>query len=86
MSPTIANYAAKIPGLSVIVELMQENEGVKDAIENDYYEELGIMANDGDVTITLQGAIIDEYSIMLMYDFDYPTPRSNHTNYDASIY
>ena len=86
VSPTIANYAAKIPGLNVIVELMQENEGVKDAIENDYYEELGIMASEGDVIITLQGAIIDEYSIMLMYDFDYLTPRSNHTNYHASIY
>lgn len=86
VSPTIASYAAKIPGLNVIVELMQENEGVKDAIENDYYEELGIMASEGDVTITLQGAIIDEYSIMLMYDFDYPKPRKNHNNYRTSIY
>ncbi|MGM9945396.1 MAG: DUF4179 domain-containing protein [Lysinibacillus sp.] len=86
VSPTIAGYAAKIPGLSVIVELMQENEGVKDAIENDYYEELGIIASNGDVTITLQGAIIDEYDIMLLYDFDYPKPRSNHTNYRARIY
>lgn len=43
VSPTIASYAAKIPGLSVIVELVQENEGIKDAIANEYYEELGIL-------------------------------------------
>ncbi|MER2000339.1 MAG: DUF4179 domain-containing protein [Lysinibacillus sp.] len=86
VSPTIANYAAKIPGLNVIVELMHENEGIKDAIENDYYEELGILKSAGDVTITLQGAIIDEYGVILMYDFDYLKPRSNHHNYDIRIY
>lgn len=75
VSPTIANYAAKIPGLSVIVELVQENEGIKDAIANEYYEELGILVQDKDVTITVQGAIIDEYGVMLMYDFDYPKEK-----------
>lgn len=86
VSPTIANYAAKIPGLSVIVELVQENEGIKDAIDNDYYEELGILKQQKDLTITLHGAIIDEYGIMLMYDFDYPTAKSNHMNYEFRIY
>ncbi|MEK4386310.1 DUF4179 domain-containing protein [Solibacillus sp. FSL W7-1464] len=86
VSPTIASYAAKIPGLSVIVELVQENEGIKDAIANEYYEELGILVQDKDVTITLQGAIIDEYGVMLMYDFDYPTKKSNHHNYTVNIY
>ncbi|MGE7981450.1 DUF4179 domain-containing protein [Solibacillus sp. NPDC093137] len=86
VSPTIASYAAKIPGLSVIVELIQENEGIKDAIANEYYEELGILVQDKDVTITLQGAIIDEYGIMLMYDFDYPSEKSDHHNYSVNIY
>jgi len=86
VSPTIASYAAKIPGLSVIVELVQENEGIKDAIANEYYEELGILVQGKDVTITLQGAIIDEYGIMLMYDFDYPTKKSDHHNYYVNIY
>lgn len=75
VSPTIASYAAKIPGLSVIVELVQENEGIKDAIANEYYEELGILVQDKDVTITVQGAIVDEYGVMLMYDFDYPKEK-----------
>ena len=86
VSPTIASYAAKIPGLSVIVELVQENEGIKDAIDNEYYEELGILVQDKDVTITMQGAIIDEYGIMLMYDFDYPTKKSDHHNYSVKLY
>ena len=86
VSPTIASYAAKIPGLSVIVELVQENEGIKDAIDNEYYEEFGILVQDKDVTVTLQGAIIDEYGIMLMYDFDYPTEKTDHHNYDVRIY
>lgn len=86
VSPTIASYAAKIPGLSVVVELMQENEGIKDAIDHEYYEELGILVQNKDVTITLQGAIIDEYGILLMYDFDYPTEKSDHHNYFVNIY
>lgn len=86
VSPTIASYAAKIPGLSVIVELIQENEGIKDAIDNEYYEELGILEQGKDVTITLQGAIIDEYGIMLMYDFDFLTAKSDHNNYLVEIY
>lgn len=86
VSPTIASYAAKIPGLSVIVELMQENEGIKDAIDHEYYEELGILVQNKDITITLQGAIIDEYGILLMYDFDYPTEKSDHHNYFVKLY
>lgn len=86
VSPTIASYAAKIPGLSVIVELVLENEGIKDAITNEYYEELGILVQNKEVTITLQGAIIDEYGIMLLYDFDYPTEKSDHHNYSVNIY
>lgn len=86
VSPTIASYAEKIPGLSVIVELVRENEGIKDAIANEYFEELGILVQDKDVTITLQGAIIDEYGIMLMYDFDYPTEKKDHHNYFVNIY
>lgn len=86
VSPTIANYAAKIPGLSVIVELMQDNEGIKDAIEHEYYEEIGIVQTIGEMMVTLQGAMIDEYSVMLMYDFDLPKPRANHHFYSARIY
>ena len=45
VSPTIASYAAKIPGLSVIVELVQENEGIKDAIDNDLYNVVPFINN-----------------------------------------
>lgn len=86
VSPTIASYAAKIPGLSVIVELVQENEGIKDIIDNEYYEELGILKQEKDLTVTLHGAIIDEYGVMLMYDFDYLTAKSDHMNYEFRIY
>lgn len=86
ISPTIASYAGKIPGLGVIVELVQENKGIDDAINHNYYEELGIMQQQGDVTVTLHGAIIDEYGIMLMYDFDYLMGKLDHNNYKVEIY
>ena len=68
VSPTVASYAAKIPGLQIIVELIQENEGIKDAIDHEYYEEIGVMASKNGYTITLQGAIVDSYGMMLAYE------------------
>ncbi len=68
VSPTFASYVAKIPGLNIIVELIQENEGIKDAIDHEYYEEIGVMESKNGYTITLQGAIVDSYGMMLAYE------------------
>ena len=40
VSPTIASYAAKIPGFEAIVTAIRIDKGIKDIVDNDYYEEL----------------------------------------------
>ena len=85
-SPTFASFAAKIPGLSALVELIQDNEGIIDALENDYYEELGLIQSKDGKTVTLHGAIIDEYNVFLNYDFDFTRKVANHNAYDIEIF
>ena len=68
VSPTVASYVGKIPGLQIIVELIQENEGIKDAVDHEYYEEIGVLESKNGYTITLQGAIVDSYGMMLAYE------------------
>jgi hypothetical protein len=85
-SPTFASFAAKIPGLSALVELIQDNEGIIDALENDYYEELGLIQSKDGKTVTLHGAIIDEYNVFLNYDFDFTRKVANHNAYDLEIF
>ena len=84
-SPTFASFAAKIPGLSTLVELIQDNEGIQDAIDNNYYEELGLMQSKDEKTVTLHGAIIDEYNVFLNYDFDFTQKVANHNQYNIEI-
>ena len=84
-SPTFASFAAKIPGLSTLVELIQDNKGIQDAIDNNYYEELGLMQSKDGKTVTLHGAIIDEYNVFLNYDFDFTQKVANHNQYNIEI-
>ena len=85
-SHTFASFAAKIPGLSALVELIQDNEGIIDALENDYFEELGLSQSKDGKTVTLHGAIIDEYNVFLNYDFDFTHKVANHNAYDIEIF
>lgn len=84
-SPTFASFASKIPGLSVLVELIEDNKGIQDAIENDYYEEIGLIESKDGKTVTLHGAIIDEYNVLLKYDFDFTHKVANHNAYNIEI-
>lgn len=85
-SPTFASFATKIPGLSALVELIQDNKGIQDAIENDYYEEIGLIQSKNGKTVTLHGAIIDEYNVFLNYEFDFTRKVANHNAYDIEIF
>ncbi|MFJ7406990.1 MULTISPECIES: DUF4179 domain-containing protein [unclassified Lysinibacillus] len=72
VSPTIANYVAKIPGLDAIVTAVVRDKGIKDIVDNHYYEEINVTQNKDGLSLTLQGVIADYSGFVLYYDADAP--------------
>jgi hypothetical protein len=86
VSPTIAGFAAKIPGLAPVVQIINDNKGFEDAIAHDYYEEIGAIATKDGITVTINGVIIDEYNAFVSYDLDYVQPTEDHDRYNVRLF
>ncbi|WP_413303342.1 DUF4179 domain-containing protein [Bacillus sp. 1P10SD] len=67
LSPAFANYITVIPGMEKLVELIRNDKGKMLAVENDYYEKLGVSQEKNGMTFTIDGAITDENGLVLFY-------------------
>ncbi len=72
VSPAFASAIAKIPGFAPLVEMITYDKGVKDILQNSYYEGLGLSQTKNDLSFTLQGVIADETGMILPYTFSAP--------------
>jgi len=72
VSPTIANYVSKIPVLEAIVSAVVRDKGIKDIVDNHYYEEVNVTQHKEGLSLTLQGVIADYSGFVLYYDADAP--------------
>src|SRR4051794_17602472 len=70
VSPVFAQAVAKIPGFASIVDMIAFDKGIGDIVENNYYEELGIIATQGDYTLTLQGVVADHSGMIISYKIE----------------
>ncbi|MEX3743803.1 DUF4179 domain-containing protein [Lysinibacillus xylanilyticus] len=70
VSPTIAGHVAKIPGFEEIVLAVVRDKGIKDVVDNDYYEEINVTQSKNGLSLTLQGVIADNTGLVLYYDAD----------------
>jgi len=70
VSPTIASHVAKIPGFQAIVSAVVRDKGIKDIVDNDYYEEINETQSKNGLSLTLQGVIADNTGLVLYYDAD----------------
>ncbi|WP_431807411.1 DUF4179 domain-containing protein [Lysinibacillus sphaericus] len=70
VSPTVASYIAKIPGLDAIVSAVVRDKGIKDIVEHKYYEEINKTQTKDGLSLTLQGVIADQSGFVLYYDAD----------------
>lgn len=70
VSPTIASHVAKIPGFQAIVSAVVRDKGIKDVVDNDYYEEINVTQSKSGLSLTLQGVIADNTGLVLYYDAD----------------
>ncbi|MGG2073412.1 DUF4179 domain-containing protein [Lysinibacillus irui] len=72
VSPALANSLAKIPIFAPIVHMINDDKGVQDIVNNQYYEELGVSQSKNELTFTLQGVIADETGMILPYTLTAP--------------
>ncbi|MER2109215.1 MAG: DUF4179 domain-containing protein [Solibacillus sp.] len=70
VSPTIASHVAKIPGFHALVSAIAIDDGIKDIVDNEYYEEINVMKSKNGLSLTLQGVIADYSGFVLFYDAD----------------
>lgn len=79
VSPAFANYIAEIPGMEKIVELIRHDKGMMTAIENDYYQELGVSVEKNGLEVVIDGAIADENGLILFYTLNTDEKQKNIT-------
>lgn len=87
VSPVFAQAVAKIPGFVSIVHMIATyDKGISDIVENNYYEELGIVVTEGDYTLTLQGVVADHSGMSVFYRLESPSDLSkwNITSIEVS--
>jgi hypothetical protein len=70
LSPVFASYVAVIPGMEMIIELIRGDKGRMTAIENDYYQEIGVSQEKNGLEISIDGAIADENGLVLFYSIE----------------
>ncbi|MBB4824149.1 hypothetical protein HNO89_001371 [Sporosarcina luteola] len=70
VSPTFASYVAKIPGFHALVSAISSDAGIKDIVDNQYYEEINVTESKNGLSLTLQGAIADHTGLVLFYGAD----------------
>lgn len=67
LSPAFADYITVIPGMEKIVDLIRNDKGKLLAIENDYYQKIGVSQEKHGLKVTIDGAIEDENGLVLFY-------------------
>ncbi|MFC7365588.1 MULTISPECIES: DUF4179 domain-containing protein [Bhargavaea] len=73
ISPAFAHAVSSLPGMSMIVEMIQYDKGLRAIIDNEYYEEIHSTDSDGTVTVTLNGVIVDQSGMVISYTVDSTT-------------
>ena len=80
ISPTFAHAVSSIPGLEKIVAMIHYDKGLTAAIENDYFTEINASQTKGNLTLIIDGVILDESGMNVFY-----TAKSDDTLKSAQI-
>ena len=70
ISPAFADYISVIPGMEKLVDLIRDDKGKMLAVENDYYEKIGVFQEKNGIKFTIDGAIADENGLILFYSIN----------------
>lgn len=67
VSPAIAYAVAQIPGLKPFVEMIASDKGMKDIINNEYFERMNESQTINGKTLTITGVVADESGMIISY-------------------
>lgn len=70
VSPAFAEKISQVPGMEKIVQLIQGDQGKQAAIDANHFQPIGITQQKGDLTLTVEGIIRDNYGIVLFYSLE----------------
>jgi len=70
VSPVLAAYVKRIPGLEYIVKLINYDKGVKAIVDNNFVQPVNISVEKDGITVTLKDMIIDNSKAILFYSIE----------------
>ncbi|MGM7684242.1 DUF4179 domain-containing protein [Cytobacillus sp. Hm23] len=70
VSPAFANYMSTIPGLAKIIELIQFDQSLQVAVENEFIQHIGASKEQNGVTFTIDSVIVDESKMVMFYTME----------------
>lgn len=75
VSPVFAAYVSKVPGLEYIVNLINYDKGLKEAVNNNFVQHLNISQEHEGLIFTIKDLIIDKSKAILFYSIQ---NKANH--------
>ncbi|WP_158217636.1 DUF4179 domain-containing protein [Lottiidibacillus patelloidae] len=82
LSPAFANYLKTVPGISAFFELLGgADKGIREAVTNDYIQEIGVSNTVDDQTFTVDHIIFDRSRMIIFYTFDFGQDYIPNENY-----
>ena len=67
LSPTVAQACAKVPVLRELAEAVSFSRSLSDAVEHDYYQEVGQSQTVNGVTLSVDYVIVDRKSVTVLF-------------------
>ncbi|MDQ0159936.1 DUF4179 domain-containing protein [Alkalibacillus salilacus] len=84
-SPVFAEQVSKVPGFDHLVELVKWDKGRQAALSEGYYEEIDQSVKNGDVTLTIDGVIRDQYGMVVYHTIETEGPKEDLNFSDVTI-
>lgn len=75
VSPVFADYAAKVPGLEYIVNLINYDKGIKEAVDNNFVQRVNASQEQQGLVVTIKDMIIDSSKAVIFYSIE---NKTNH--------
>lgn len=85
VSPALAYTMAQIPVLKPLVEMIALDKGIKDIINNDYYEPINVSQTIDGKTLTITSVVADESGMIISYKLQSDEDLANITGINTEV-
>ncbi|MFJ7408535.1 MULTISPECIES: DUF4179 domain-containing protein [unclassified Lysinibacillus] len=85
VSPALAYTMAQIPVLKPLVEMIALDKGIKDIINNEYYEPINVSQTINGKTLTITSVVADESGMIISYKLQSDEDLANITGVSTEV-